>query len=54
MKVEIEDFGKRLAEMNAALSIDPASTAVVTVDIQSLSRRSARACSAMGAECLFD
>ena len=33
MKVEIEDFGKTLAEMNAALTMDPASTAVVTVDM---------------------
>ena len=33
MRVEIEDFGEKLAEMNAALTIDPASTAVVTVDM---------------------
>ncbi len=33
MNVEIEDFSSKLGEMNAALKIDPASTAIVTVDM---------------------
>ena len=33
MNVEIEDFSSKLADMNAALKIEPASTAIVTVDM---------------------
>ncbi len=33
MNVEIEDFSSKLADINAALTIDPASTAIVTVDM---------------------
>lgn len=33
MQVEIEDFSAELREMNATLELDPAETAVVTIDM---------------------